>query len=275
MRSVRQGSGAAGLFLLLLALACDADQSARPLGVSTSTTTPGPATTSTTATAPATTTLPFPSTVPAGSVTLRATDVRLFNSEESDNAFRVLFESAASEVTVVLGGLPSPNRVVFVCPATELERRVPAAGCVTPADGERVKVPHRPDRRGVEVVQVGVAGTGAQGNSTTVGQIAITYPPSSREVRLRLPPLAPGDAGGAPSFTLSPAGPGAYRATATWSGGGNAEMTFTVGSNVSRAEGPPGAQTTGSVSPPVEGTVRIRNTSPSTLSGFTVTALFP
>jgi hypothetical protein len=145
---------------------------------------------------------------------------------------------------------------------------------VTPAEGEAVKVEHRPDRRGVEVVQVGVTGTGAAGNTTTIGQIAITYPPTSREVRLRIPPLRAGDTG-APSFTLSPAGPGTYRATATWGGGSNAELTFTVGSNISRTEGPPGAQAMGSVSPPVEGTVRIRNTSSSTLTGVTVTALFP
>ena len=254
--------------LLVLTGACEADDSARPPGTSTSSTTLAPATTAASTT---TTVLPAPSTGPAGSVTLRAAEVRLVNSEESDNAFRALFDSAG-EVTVVLRGLPSPNRVVFVCPAAELERRQPVGGCVTPNDGEPVTVAPGPDRRGVEVVQVGVSGTGPGGNATTVALIAVTYLPTSREVRLRLPPL---EADSGPSFTLSPAGAGTYRATATWSGGANAELTFTVGSNVSRNQGPPGAQAAGSVSPPVEGTVRVRNTSSSTLLGVTITALFP
>lgn len=272
---MRRGEGALGLFLLVGALACNADDSGRPLGASSSTTSPVPATTALASTTTTSAIVPTPTTVPPGAVTLRATGVRLVNSEESDNAFRALVDSAAAEVTVVLTGIPSPNQVIFVCPATELERRVPVPGCVTPAEGEAVKVPHRPDRRGVEVVQVGVAGTGPAANTTTVGQVAVTYVPTSREVRLRLPPLAPGGAGGAPAFTLSPVGPGTYRATATWNGGGNAELTFTVGSNTSRSEGPPGAQAMGSVSPPVEGTVQVRNTSSSTLTAFTVTALFP
>ena len=266
---MRLARGAVCLFVLAVAAACTADESTGPSNP-TSTTAAEPPTTA----APSTTAAVASSTVPAGSVTLRATGVRLVNSEESDNALRALFESAASEVTVVLTGIPSPNRVVLVCPATELERRVTGPGCVTPAEGEPVRVAHRPNHRGVEVVQVGVAGTGPAANSITVGQIAITYPPTSRDVRLRLPPLRPGEAG-APSFTLSPAGPGTYRATATWTGGGTAEVTFTVGSNVSRSEGPPGAQATGSVSPPAEGTVGIRNTGSSTLTALVVTALFP
>ena len=268
---MRHAARAVGLFLSLVTAGCDGGDSARPpAGSSPSTTVALPTTPSTT-----TTVLPAPPGGPAGSVTLRANDVRLVNAEESDSAFRALFDSSASEVTVVLRGVPSPNRVVFVCPAAELERREPVGGCVTPSDGEAVTVSHRPERRGVEVVQVGVSGAAPGGNATTVAEIAITYPPTSREVRLRLPPLPSGDAGPAPSFTLSPAGPGTYRATATWAGGANAEVTFAVGSNVSRSEGPPGAQTTGSVSPPVEGTLRVRNTSSSTLLGLTVTALFP
>ena len=213
-------------------------------------------------------------------MTLRANDVRLVNSEESDNAFRALFDSATSEVTVVLTGVPSPNRVVFVCPATELERRVPTAGCVTPADGEPVTVAHSAERRGVEVVQVGVAGTGPAASSIAVRQISIRYVPTSREVRLRLPPLRQGEAGGVPSFTLSPPGPGTYRASATWTatggtGTGTAELTVTVGTNVNRSEGPSGALTQGNVSPPAEGTVRVRNTGSSTLTALTLTVLFP
>jgi hypothetical protein len=260
--------------LLPLLAACESGEPVSPASVAGSTTVATATTSSTTTVPPLTaTTLTRPSPA-GGTVTLRATDVRLFNSEESDNAFRALVESPASELSVVLSGLPSPNRVVLVCPATELERRVGVPGCITPGSGEAVKVPHRPDRRGVEVVQVGVAGSGAAGNSIVVPQVAITFTPASREVRLRLPPLRPGEGG--PSFTLSPAGPGTYRATANWTAGaGAAELTFTAGTNVSRSEGSPGAQIMGSVSPAVEGTLAIRNTGSSTLSGVTATVLFP
>jgi hypothetical protein len=119
-----------------------------------------------------------------------------------------------------------------------------------------------------------VAGSGAAGNSIVVPQVAISFTATSREVRLRLPPLGAGEGG--TSFTLSPAGPGTYRATANWAAGsGPAELTFTAGTNVSRSEGPPGAQIMGSVSPAVEGTLAVRNTGSSTLAGLTATVLFP
>ncbi|MCA1692390.1 MAG: hypothetical protein LC733_09395 [Actinobacteria bacterium] len=218
------------------------------------------------------------STAPAasGTVTFRARDVQLANSEESDNGFRVLIGSPDEEVAVVLGGIPSPNRVVFVCPATELERRVPAPGCLTPEPGEVVRVSHAPDRRGVEVVQVGATGAGAAGNSTLLSEVAVTYTPASREVQLRLPPVPPGEA--TPSFVLTPAGAGDYRASANWPGGGSTTvaLTMTVGTKVvSQIEGSSVSQLDGNVSPPEEGVLRLRNPGSTTLTGLTISALFP
>lgn len=254
---------------LLLATACrsDAPDSAAPATKATSTTsspvptTAGPATTSIAGAA-------------SGRVTFRARDVQLSNSEESDNGLRVLIQSPDAEVVVVLRGIPSPNRVVFVCPATELERRVPAPGCLTPAAGEAVRVAHAPDRRGVEVVQVGTVGGG--GNSSLLGEVAITYTPVSREVQLRLPPVPPGE--GAPSFVLTPAGAGRYRASANWPDGGatTIALTMTVGTKVvAQIEGSSASKLDGDVSPPAEGVLRLRNPGSTTLSGLTVSALFP
>lgn len=251
---------------------CDVDgsptvstsSSAPATGVSTT----SPATTSTTAAA-------------AGNVTLSLTGVRLVNSEESDNALRVLFDSAAADVSVTLTGIPSPNRVVLVCPAAELDRPVRAqGGCATPSSGETVKVAHGSAYKGVEVVQVGVAGTGPAANSTTVGEITVAYPATSREVRLRLPPLREGESGGRPSLRMSPVGSGAYRASATWSstggGTGEAELVLVAGSStVSRARGGPGSMLNGNLSPPAEATYRFGNTGSVPLLTPTLTLLFP
>lgn len=245
---------------------------------------PDPTTTVTSVLAPVVpTAIPRPPTTPAptvGTVTLRARGVRLANSEESDNAFRAVFDSGAADVSVVLTGVPRPNQVVFVCPAPELDRRVPSPGCRTPAAGETVIVPHGSAYKGVEVVQVGLAGSGPAAGSIVVEEIAISYAPSSRAVRLRLPPLRQGEGGGTPSFRLSPAGPGTYRATATWGaaagGGSTAELSVAVGTNVlARTDGPPGSLVNGDVFPPAEGTLTVRNTSSTALTGLTIDALFP
>jgi len=124
-----------------------------------------------------------------GDVTLLITDLRFVNSEESDNAFRALVDSPVPDLTVKVTGVPTPNRVILVCPVNELaQRSAPASACVTPESGVATRVPHGPLYKGVEVVQVGVSGAGPGGNSTAIGEIAITYPATSRNVQFRLPP---------------------------------------------------------------------------------------
>lgn len=246
--------------------------------------TAGPTTSASVSTPTSTSVLVTTTTPPTttGTVTLSMTGVRLVNSEESDNALRVLFDSAATDVSVTLTGIPSPNRIILVCPANELERPVRAAGgCSTPAAGETVKVPHGGDIKGVTVVQVGVAGTGPAANSTSVGEIALTYAPTSREVRLRLPPLREGESGGRPTMKMTPVGTaGTYRGTATWSspggGTGEAELLLTAGTSVvSRSQGGPGSMLNGTMSPPAEATFRFANAGSVTLLAPTLTLLFP
>lgn len=156
-------------------------------------------------------------TVPATNLSLRITDLRLANSEESDNGVRVLLPAGAASASVTLSGLPSPNRVVSVCQASELDRRLSTAICRTPASGEAVTVPLGSGASGVEIVQVGVSGSGPAGNSTTLDEVTIRYAASSRELNVRLPQVAAGDAAGRPSFALTPASAtGAYRAVLSW-----------------------------------------------------------
>lgn len=220
--------------------------------------------------APTLTTGPGPE---AGEVTLVVSGLRLVNSEESDNGFRVFVASPSAQVAVVLDGMASPNRVVHVCPAVELERYVGAPGCTPPENGQTVNVRHQPDYRGLQVVQVGVQGPGEGGRSTVVGTIRATFTAASREVRFRLPPVAPGEV---VSFALGPPGDGTYRATGTWPATGQGELVLTSGSReISRAEGGTGTSLTGNLSPPAPATVTFRNAGTAHLAGVVLTIGFP
>lgn len=170
---------------------------------------------------PPTVPAPAPSTTAATaaptSLTLRMTDVQLVNSEESDNGLRVLLPAGVATASVTLAGLPSPNRVISVCQARDLERRLTTAVCRTPASGEAVAVALGDAASGVEIVQVGVSSAGPAGNSTVLGEVTIRYAASSRELSARLPQIAAGGSGGRPLFSLTPPGAsGSYRATLTW-----------------------------------------------------------
>jgi hypothetical protein len=69
----------------------------------------------------------------------------------------------------------------------------------------------------VEIVQAGVSGAGPAGSTTTIDDVTIRYAATSRDVKARLAQIAAGEAGGRPSFALTPAGPsGSYRAQLTW-----------------------------------------------------------
>ncbi|HUR23011.1 MAG TPA: hypothetical protein VMZ73_03970 [Acidimicrobiales bacterium] len=155
-------------------------------------------------------------TVPTTNLTLRLADVRVANSEESDSGMRVLLPAGVATASVTVNGLPSPNRVISVCQAKELERRLSGAACRTPANGEAVTVSLGSAATGVEIAQVGVSGSGPGGNITALSDVTIRYAAASRDVSLRLQEVAGSDAGGQPTFTLTPAGSGTYRSQLTW-----------------------------------------------------------
>ena len=155
-------------------------------------------------------------TVPATNLTLRMADVRVVSSEESDSGMRVLLPAGVATASVTVNGLPSPNRVISVCQAKELDRRLSGAACRTPSNGEAVTVTLGSAATGVEIAQVGVSGTGPEANITTLSDVTIRYAASSREVSLRLQEIAGSDAGGRPRFAMTPAGSGTYRAQLNW-----------------------------------------------------------
>ena len=156
-------------------------------------------------------------TVPATNLTLRIADVRVVNSEESDSGMRVLLPAGVATASVTVNGLPSPNRVISVCQARELDRRLSGAACRTPANGEAVTVTLGSAATGVEVAQVGVSGPGPGGNITSLSDITIRYAASSRDVSVRLQEVAGSDAGGRPTFAMTPAGTtGSYKAAVNW-----------------------------------------------------------
>ncbi len=256
------------LALALVAAACggdgDEDGGAAP------TTVPAPATTAAVATTAGGT------TVPAATVTLRITDIRLLNSEESDNAVRILLPAGVPSASVTVAGLPSPNRIVSVCQADDLDRRLSTAACRMPASGEAVNVALGSAAKGVEIVQAGVSGTGPEANTTNLGDITIRYAASSREVNVRLSQIAAGESGTRPTFALTPAGTsGAYQARLTWTviqvfGGtpSSALVELVQGGNVAnRAEGGGlEVRLNGSVSPPgTEAAIRVQNAGSSAL----------
>lgn len=171
---------------------------------------------STTPTSAAVATTAPGTTLAATSLTLRLTDVRVVNSEESDSGMRILLPAGVATASVTVNGLPSPNRVISVCQANSLEHRQSGAVCRTPANGEAVNVALGSAATGVEIAQVGVSGNGPEGNITTLSDVTVRYSASSREVNLRLQEIAGGDSGGRPTFSMTPPGNGAYRAKLNW-----------------------------------------------------------
>lgn len=265
--------------LALAAAGCGSDGGGDPAGEGASPTT-----------VPATT-APVPSTaggttVPPTNLTLRITDVRLVNSEESDSGMRVLLPAGVTTASVTITGLPSPNQVVSVCQAQELDRRFSGAACRRPASGEAVNVALGSAASGVEVVQVGVTGAGAAGNTLELEEVTIRYAASSREVNARLPQIAAGESGGRPAFGLTPASAdGTYRATLTWTvipvfGGTSAsgQLELLEGGNATgQAQSGAGqAQLTGKVSTPGrDAAIRVQNTGSAALVTPKLNALLP
>ena len=125
-----RSAGVVTAAMVLVVGACSSGSGGRHRAepAATSSATPSP-------TAPATTVPPATDPPLAGGTsgpdiaTLLAGNVRLLDSAQADNAFRVMVDSAAGDVSVVLFGIPTPNRTIFVCPATDLDHRAPAPSC--------------------------------------------------------------------------------------------------------------------------------------------------
>ena len=247
--------------------------------------------TPTTAAATAGTTVAVPTTAapatgPPSDLTLRITGVRLVNSEESDSGMRVLLPAGVASATVTLGGLPSPNRVISVCQARELERRMSVGVCRMPASGEAVTVALGSAASGVEIVQVGVAGSGPAGNTLALEDVSVRYTASSRETRVRLPQVAAGESGGTPAFGLSPASAdGAYRATLNWAvipvfGGtdsnGQLALVEAGGGTGQTRNGSGQVELSGNVPPPVGNVaIRVQNVGSAAMVNPTLSLLLP
>jgi hypothetical protein len=265
------------LAMTVVAAACGGDGGGADddVGAGVSTTTPSSAPSTTAA-----------ATGPRTDLTLRITDLRLENSEESDNGVRILLPDGVTTASVTLAGLPSPNRVISVCQARELDRRLSTAVCRQPASGEAVTVALGAEASGVEIVQAGLSSSGPEGNATTLGDVTIRYAASSREVDVRLSQIPAGEAGARPSFSLTPAGTtGAYRAALTWTviqvfGGtpSNAQLELVRGGNVvdSAQSGGLQVQLNGTMTPPGgDAAVRVQNVGPSALVGPKLDMLLP
>ena len=238
-------------------------------------------------TAPATTT-PVATTGaaagPATELTLRIADVRLINSEESDNGVRILLPAGVATASVTLTGVPTPNRVISVCQARDLDRRLTGATCRTPANGETVTVTLGSAAVGVEVVQVGVAGPGPDGNSAALDEVVVRYTAPSREINVRLPQIA-ADTGGRPTFSMTPpSSDGAYRAVLTWTvipvfGGTPANGQLELlrdGTPTQNASSGAEVRLSGNVSPPTGNlALRISNLGTSALVAPKLSLLLP
>jgi hypothetical protein len=237
----------------------------------------------------AATTVPVPTTVgttlPSTNFTLRITDIRVVNSEEPDRGMRVLLPDGVTTASVTLTGVPSPNRVISVCQAPDLNAQLTSASCRTPASGEAVTLSLGGQAKGVEIVHESGSGSSPAGTSVPVEEVTIRYAASSREVTVRLPQVASGDTGGRPTFALTPPSEdGAYRATLTWSvilvfGGtpssGRVEL-LQGGSVANQAQGSGEVRLSGNVPPPVgEVAIRLQNIGTAALVTPRLTALLP
>ena len=181
-----------------------------------------------------------------GEVALRVSGLRL---AAAGDGLRLVVDSSAPEVAVAVTGA---DRALRVCPAPGLERPPAAApACATPAAGEVVRLPHGPGQRAIEL-------TAAGGTQPVEAGLTVVYAPASREVQARLPALAAGGSGEL-TIRMEPAGDGSYRAQASWPGAGSADVTLTVGRSTNRLSGGSGLVSTGSVSPPETGELRVRN----------------
>lgn len=276
VRAVRRSGFIALVLAVTATAACGGGSKNGEAGGGASTTPPTTPSVATTAAGP---------TTPPTNFTLRVTDVRLVNSEEEDSGMRILLPAGVGSADVTLTGLPTPNQVISVCQANALAKRMEGATCKTPANGQPVTVNLGSAASGVEVVQVGVVGPGPDGNSAALEEVNVRYAASSRELNVRLPQIASGDAGGHPTFSLTPPGAdGSYRAKLSWTvipvfGGSpsSGQLQLVQGGNVTN-QAQSGADTTigGNVPAPVgDAAIRVANVGPSALVSPTLDVLLP
>ena len=238
----------------------------------------------------AATTVPVPSTaagttVPPTDLTLRITDVRLVNSEEPDRGMRVVLPAGVTTASVTLTGVPSPDRVISVCQAPDLDGQLSGARCRAPASGEAVTVALGGAAKGVEIIHDALSGAGTTGTSVALEDVTIRYAASTRELSVRLPQIASGGSGARPTFALTPASAdGTYRATLTWAviqvfGGtpSNGQLELLQGGSVaSQAQGGGEVRLSGNVpSPGGDVAIRVQNLGGSAMVTPKLTALLP
>ncbi|MEW6154016.1 MAG: hypothetical protein AB1673_08530 [Actinomycetota bacterium] len=240
--------------------------------------------TSTTTTAAPTTTTAAP-TGPVTELTLRVTEVRLINSEDSDSGMRVLLPPGVPSASVTLAGLPSPNRVISVCQARELAARMLGATCRMPQNGEAVTIELGQAASGIEIAQVGVVGPGPEGNSAAIEQLTVRYSAGSREVSVRLPQIAAGEGAGRPTFAMTPAATtGEFQAALSWVAIPQFGGTVSAGQLELLRDGEPvqtessaaDTRMSGTVAPPgAAAAIRVQNSGSTALVTPTVTLLLP
>jgi hypothetical protein len=237
-----------------------------------------------------TTTTPVPSTVagttvPPTNLTLRATDLRLVISEETNRGVRVLLPAGVASASVTLPDLPSPNRAISVCQTQDLTAVMSGAACRTPTGSEAVTVTLGTAARGVEIIHVATPTTGPASNTFTLKEVQISYAASSREVDVRLPQIDAGDSAGRPTFALTPpAADGAYRATFRWQviqsfGGTPSQGQLEVlrsGTVVDQSQGSPEVRINGTAPPPRSDlAIRAQNVGTSLLVNPALSMLLP
>lgn len=212
--------------------------------------------------------------------TFIANNVTLWNSEESDLGFRVLFESPASQVRVRLRGVPADNQVVSVCPVRGLTQTSPGNTCTYPANTQQVEIRHASRFNGVEVLLLGTAPGG--GERLTLGQIRVIFngPESGQVTTVKTPPILRPPKGRPcknnscnPTFQITPTNTGRLRATTTFEGAGRAELAVESGGDTIDSRQSAGdLRVSGRITANGDPLIALRNTGSRTL-GIAVTEI--
>lgn len=224
-------------------------------------------------------------TVPPTNLTLRITDLRLVISEETNRGVRVLLPAGVASAKVTLPDIPAPNRAISVCQTQDLNAVMSSATCRTPTGSDPVTVTLGAEARGVEIIHVSTPISGPTTSTFNLKEVDISYTASSREVNVRLPQIENGDAGGRPTFALTPAATdGAYRATFAWQviqtfGGtpslGQLEL-LSAGSAADHSQGSPETRLNGTApAPRTDLAIRATNLGTSVLINPTLNLLLP
>jgi hypothetical protein len=221
-----------------------------------------------------------PEKVATARTTFTANNVTLWNSEEKDLGFRVIFDSEDPTVSVRLRGVPSDNKVVSVCPIRGLTKVSPGNTCVQPSNTERVDIRHATRFDGVEVLLLGTAPNG--GERLNLGQIQVMYngPATGAETTVKTPPILKPPNGKPcknntcnPTFQVSPANTGRLRATTSFLGEGRAQLALESGeATVDSRQGAGDLRVSGRITANGSPLVALRNTGSRTL-GVAVTEI--